>query len=355
MTQQNRSTPAKDPAAKDPMKDLGKDKDLLRDKDKPPTTKSASQIEAEIGETRSAISSDIRELNDKFSSANVKEAAKDVMGGVKDAAIEEAAEIKNAVVDKAIEVKDKVVDKAVEVKDVATEKLVEAKDVLVETMEDVGEQAKRVGSASWEFTKANAVPLALLGAGLAWMFANSRTSTTRRRLPSDRLYRAEREDLSWTEPEDDLLAPAPYERTQRALSTPAGNGQGKTGSLTKPAARVGARARELKHEAAERLERAEHAIANRASQGVDYVQNKARRAGAATQEFAVANPILVALAAMATGVGIGMMLPPTSAEDRLLAPSREKFRRLVGDVKEAASDAAAVVKDTANESMNSLV
>jgi hypothetical protein len=346
MTQQGRTN-----QAKDQTKD--KDKDLAKDK---PSTKSAREIESEIGETRAAITSDIRELNEKFSSANVKESAKEVMSGVKDAAVEQAVEMKDVVVNKAIEVKDAVVDKAVEMKDAASEKVVEAKDAMLDTMEDVGEQMQRAGSASWRFAQANAIPLTLLGVGAAWMIANNRRGPVRRREP-ERLYRPDYTGEVWSEDEEaELYArPGPQRRIASDLGPARSSGSRsspRSGAST--SARISSRAHDLKDQATDGLVRAEHAIADSASRGAEYVQNSLRRAGTASREFAGANPIFVAMAAIAAGVGVGMLLPSTESEDRLLGPTRAKFQDILGDVKDAATDVAQVAKDTANESMNSL-
>jgi len=315
---------------------------------------SAREIEGTIGETRSGLASDIRELNEKFSSANVKDSAKEVMGGSKDAAVEQAAEIKNVVVDKVVEVKDTVVDKAVEAKDAAAEKIVEAKDAMLDTMEDVGEQAKRARSATWRFAKQNAVPLALVGAGVTWLIASNRTSS--RRTKSSSLYRPNYEGDTWSEAGNELVERAPRRAASEHSRRPTEphNGSGRRGALSKTSARLSARAHELKDEASNRVERAENAIASGTSRAVEYVQNAARRAGTATQQFALANPMLVSTAAIAAGVGVGMLLPRTRREDQLFGPGRAQFQRLLGDVKEAATDVAAVAKDTASESMNTL-
>ncbi len=205
-----------------------------QDMDKPTAT-TAHEIELEIGETRTAITSDA------------------------------------------------VVDKALEMKDTAAEAVMQAKDVVVETLEDAGEQAMRVGSATWRFTKANAVPLALFGAGAAWLVANGRR------------------------PRDS------YQRTENP-----------------------------------------YAVADGASRGAAYVQSKFRRAGAASRDFAEANPLLVATAVLATGIGVGILMPSTDRESQLLAAPRAKFQRLIGDVQDAVVDVAQMAKGTANESLNAL-
>ena len=102
------------------------------------------------------------------------------------------------------------------------------------------------------------------------------------------------------------------------------------------------------------LECAEHAIADGAARGADYMQDKFKRAGLVSRDFVEANPLLVTMAVLATGLGVGLLLPSTDREDQLLAPSRAKFQRLIGDVKDAAINVAQVAKETANESVNAL-
>jgi ElaB/YqjD/DUF883 family membrane-anchored ribosome-binding protein len=347
-------------------------------KDNKDAVKSSRELENDIGDTRNAISGDIKALNDKFSTANVKEQAKDMLGGVKDAALEQAVEIKDVVVDKAVEVKDAVVDKAVEMKDVAADKIVEAKDAVVETMQDVGDQAQRVGSATWRFTKANAVPLALLGVGAGLLISNTRRSSR----DDERYYGADDEDV-WEDAEFAADGTTPRTPVRRRVLTNGGARSlasaraNRNASMTKQTtAGKSSRARGLTNGAGDGLERAEHAIAETASRSADYVQDKASRsadyvqdkasrsvvyvqdklrsAGTSTRDFAAENPLLVAFATLAAGVGIGMLLPGTERENRLLRPSREKFSHLIGDVREAATDVAQVAKDTASDSLNAM-
>jgi hypothetical protein len=352
MTQQNKSN-------------YNVSKDNKENKD---AVKSSRELEGEIGDTRNAISGDIKALNDKFSTANVKEQAKDVLGGAKDAAVEQALEIKDAVVDKAVEVKDAVVDKAVEVKDAAAEKIAEAKDAVIDTMQDVGEQAMHAGSATWRFTKANAVPLVLLGVGAGLLISN-----TRRTSRDDERYYGADDDDAWDDTyslgADGTTARTPAQRNAQsngaARSVPSARAN-RTASMKKSTiARQPSAARSLTNRAGDGVERTERALAETASRGAEYVQDKAsrgvvyvqdklRRAGTSTRDFASENPLLVAFATLAAGVGIGMLLPATERENKLLGPSRAKFSHLIGDVREAATDVAQVAKDTASDSLHAI-
>jgi len=333
-----------------PSKPFQSNKDKDKDKDKE-SAKSSSEIESEIGETRNAISGDIKALSDKFTPAHIKDQAKDAMGSVKDAAVEQAAEIKDAVVDKAVEVKDAVVEKAVEVKDAATEKIVEAKDAVVEVAQDVGEQAMRAGSATWRFTKANAIPLALVGVGAGWLIASNRGGRARRLEPGYGPYRGE----AWDEDTDrysNMTSPPQRRPAQRAMTS--GRAAGNGAKREPAASRMGARAHDVLEKAEETAQRAENKVIEGATRSAKYVQQKFQVAREATSEFAVANPLLVAMATLAAGIGIGMLLPSTERENKLLAPSRAKFSHLMGDVREAATDVAQIAKDRASDSVQAM-
>jgi len=376
-------------------------------------TKTSTEIESQIGETRAAMSDDIRALSDKFSPAHLKEEAKDAAKGVvnsaADAAMDKAGDAKDAVVDKAIEVKDVVVEKAIEVKDVVVDKaievkdkaievervvaekaielkddgaelLAEAKDAVVKTLDDVGEQAKRLGGAAWRYTSANAVPLALVGIGTGWLIANSRRSSSE--VSSPRLAAGYDSDYDDDEFDDELYperddvfvtdsSPAKQPRqgvTKRRAGRPAsarassalGNGgpnrsasnlQNKASALASQASDV---ARTTKHKIEDDAARATDLVRSRLGQGTDYVRKGVARATDATKTFADNNPIALAMATLALGVGIGMILPASERETKVLRPAREKFDRFAGDAREAASDLAQVARETANESLGAL-
>jgi ElaB/YqjD/DUF883 family membrane-anchored ribosome-binding protein len=314
-------------------------------------SKSSYEIESQIHETRDAITDDIKMLSDRLSPAHLKEEAKsaakgavadiknaamDKAGDVKDAVVEKAIEVKDAVAEKAIEVKDKAVEvtdvvaeKAVELKDEASEKLAEARDAVVETLDEVGEQAKRIGSEAWRFTSANAVPLALIGIGAGWLFANAKRSKSE---PDySRSLSSHSEDYELEEDFDsayDAVVPDSARARPRGRRIVAGR------VPMRPAARASSTAR--------------------SAQTSDFVRKNAARARDATLTFADENPIALAMATLVAGVGVGMLLPSTVRETKLLRPARERFDRLIGDARDAATDVAQVARETANDSLQAL-
>ncbi|HKU40873.1 MAG TPA: DUF3618 domain-containing protein [Polyangiales bacterium] len=324
-----------------------------QDKDK--ENKSSKELEKDVQQTRSAITSDIQSLSDKLSPSHLKEEAKGAVvnaaQNAADKAVDKAVEVKDVIVDKAAEVKDAVVDKALEVKDVASEKLSEAKETVVETMENVGEEARRIGGATWRFTAANAVPLALIGVGAGWMIANQR------RTNGQRTATYAREDYY----EDDLARPTGYATTSRTRRGLSGEWPGERSSAyrephaQRPAARAAMsraseRATDLAHSARETGEK----LAERASRGAERMKEGLRRAGERTRTFADENPLAIAMAALVAGIGVGMALPSTDRERRMLRPAHDKLDEWMGEARGAAKEVAQAAKDTASESYHAL-
>ena len=64
------------------------------------------------------------------------------------------------------------------------------------------------------------------------------------------------------------------------------------------------------------------------------------------REYANESPLAVGAIAIATGIGVGLLLPATRKEREMLGPTRD---RLVGEVKEAAQQITSTVKETARE------
>jgi hypothetical protein len=362
--------------------------------------KSSYEIESQIHETRDAITDDIKVLSDRLSPAHLKEeaksAAKDAVADIKHTAIDKAGDMKDAVVEKAIEVKDAVAEKAIEVKDKAvevkdvvaekavelqyeaSEKLAEAKDAVVETLDEVGEQAKRIGSEAWRFTSANAVPLALIGIGAGWLFANSKRSKSEPQYPRSLSSRYE-DDYDLEDELDagyDAVVPDSGRARPRGRRIVAGRvpmrAAARAGSTVRPTqarerseTQLREQATGLPSQAGSAARTAQHTIEDGAAQGAEYlrrgaaqtsefVRKNAARARDATLTFADENPIALAMATLVAGVGVGMMLPSTDREAKLLKPAREKFDRLIGDAREAATDVAQVARETANDSLQAL-
>jgi len=293
-----------------------------------------AQIEADIDRTRNVITGDLRTLGERLSPEKLKEEAKEVMQ---------------------------------EAKNVAKEALHEAKDVATSTYREVKEDALGTVSAKVDefkdnvrsveqealgFVRDNAVPLALIGIGAAWLFSSRSRSA---RWEGD--YRP-RGNGRWRYPERG--GHSPFDDARDGVSRAAGTTR-ELGQRAKERARDWVQGAE--HEAQHVGERVRHF----AEQGVDEVRGAARGAqeqlGRATdrardvagrelrhardfsQHTLESHPLAVAAAAAAAGVCVGLLIPETQREDELFGASRE---RLLGDAKAAVREAKGAALDFTN-------
>lgn len=317
-------------------------------KSDPKRNKSPREIEADIGETRKAITDDIKALGDKVSPANLKQEAKNALGDAKDAAAEKisqvadkAAEVKDVAMDKAAEMKDVALQKAEQLKDATVEKTQQVAEAASETFQEVSEQTRRAGRRAWRFTTDNAVPLTLIGVGAGLLIANQRRESAWRR-PEYPAFELE-DDMDYPSDNAAFYTDQPHAPRRRRLASRApasatGTSSGNGGA-------------NLAQRAGQRLDRAEHQLAERAAQGRDAVQNTLSRARRASVDFAEANPWAVFLGTLAAGIGVGLLLPSTAREDQLLGPSREKLRGVMNDARGTMRQVGRVAKQTAQDTV----
>jgi len=80
-------------------------------------------------------------------------------------------------------------------------------------------------------------------------------------------------------------------------------------------------------------------------------QTQLKRAEGRAVDYSLENPLAIGAAAIAAGVGVGLLLPSTNPEDRLLGSRRD---RLIGDVRGTIEEVGRAVKDTARDMKDSL-
>jgi ElaB/YqjD/DUF883 family membrane-anchored ribosome-binding protein len=326
--------------------------------------KKSHNIHHQPHETRDALHKDIKAIAQNFSPDHVKEEAKG-MNEAKETVVDTLVEAKDTAVETLVEAKDKLV----ETRDVAVEKLAEAKDVVAETLSEakdatmeklrdykevaahalsnVGEQARRAGDASWSFARQNALPLTLIGIGASWLIGGGRRSAG-----SDDAHDA-RPKLS-ARPRESKSARRPslrarYEDGADSLGASSDSAaQSATRQVSELAARAGEKAMDA-------YGRAEHAVLGGAAQGREFAAHQLARARDGSREFIQENPLAVGAMALATGIGIGLLIPSTEPENALYGATRD---RLVGEAREAAAsvrEAAQSVATVAKETASSLV
>jgi hypothetical protein len=298
-----------------------------------------AEIEAEIDQTRNAISGDLRTLGERLDPAHLKEEAKEVI----------------------VEAKNVAVETLHEAKDVATNTFREVKDNAVNAVSDkVDEIRENVYAAERQtlsFLRENALPLALIGAGVSWFLANRRSSERR----WDDYGRG---DDNWRYPPrrgfhplDDArsgasrLAGGARERASQARSQ-AGDWADSAGNRAGDVAnRVRGYAEREFDQVGNAARNAEQRLTETAYRARDFAGRELREARDYSRQMTETHPLAVGAAAVAAGIGIGLLIPSTRPEQELLGPRRE---RLFGDAKDAAQQIAQSAKHAAREVKDTL-
>lgn len=222
-----------------------------------------------------------------------------------------------------------------EAKDAAVGSLRHAKDSAIntvsETVHEIGTQARRAGGATAHFVGDNAVPLSLIGVGVAWL-----TWSLRQNRSSERMYSeppgyalGEELDREWEEGlerEDyrDRHRGEPSKEVSEAGSSIRERIRPRVEEMQKRVDEVGQRARDFGRDARERLHKAE----------------------VGARDFALDNPIAIGAVAVAAGVGVGLLLPSTARENELMGEART---RMMNDGRRAAQRVAQTAKETVDE------
>lgn len=292
------------------------------------------EIEAEIGQTRNAISGDLHTLGERLSPEHLKEEAKEVM----------------------VEAKNIAVGTLHEAKDVATSAFRDAKDSAVNTVtEKVDELRQNVRRAEREtlgFLSQNAVPLALIGVGVAWFMSNRKTRATH----WDGEY-APQGHGRWRYPEDS--SSHPLEEARGGVSRLAGGARELTSHAKERAERWvddaehkasdvagrvrGFAERELDH-VRDVAHDAEHKLGDAAHRAREFAGRELREAREFSRHASETHPLAVGAVAVAAGLGVGLLLPVTRRETEFLGPKRE---RLVEGAKDAVLDWTHTAQETA--------
>ena len=189
----------------------------------------------------------------------------------------------------------------------------QARDAVAEKAQDVvsnvGHQARRTGSRLVELVRENPLPVAAVGLGVTWLF----TLRTRSEVSGDRMAR-----FAYTGPE---------------RRTPDG------ASLGRRIADRTARARAKVSGATDQISERAGALADRAGEVVDRVQERVddlgtaakrrMRGGGGLGQMMEENPLALVTGAAILGLALGLVLPETRREHRLMAARRDQLAERV--------------------------
>ena len=358
----------------------------------PDAPEGVNEIRDNIERTRSQMSGTIEALQEKLAPAVLKERLKEGLSEAKEVVKTELAEAKEAVKVELAEAEEAVKARFVEAKEAVKVELVEAKDALshevseqyhhardvvhdatIGRVQDIartaGDTMTQAKTTIVDTIRANPIPAALAGIGLAWLFMNRRTATTAasQQLPQ---YGGvgggvpQRSVMGYATRVQNVASDTMHEVGNRASSVASaarheashlaqGAGQimhdardqadhvlHRAGEI---AGQVQGQAGHLVHQAQDQVShlanQAQHQVSHLAHQAQDQMgqlaqnaRGTARRAEATIGSTFQENPLALGAVALALGTAVGLALPKTRMEDELLGETRDGFLERANEV-----------------------
>lgn len=213
----------------------------------------------------------------------------------------------------------------------------QAREAISERAQDVvsnvGDQARQTGSKVLDFITANPLPVAAVGLGAIWLFT---------------LRKGDRSEVS-----GDRMARFAYTGPERRE----GNGHAGLGR------RLIDRAGELRHtvgetasHAGERVGELKERVQERAGSLGSTTRERARDARGGLERMMEENPLMIAVGAAVIGLALGMLVPESEKERRVLGSKRDQLvdrvQETASRVKEAAVDAGREVQETLRDEVS---
>jgi len=301
-----------------------------------PSDTEVAEMQAEMDQTRTEISDDLRTLGEKLSPDRLKSDAKEVMQEAKQVASETLHEAK----------------------DVATNTFREVKDSAMETVhekvDDLRSSVRDAERQTRDFLSENAMPLALIGIGAAWFFSKRRQRASAGYGYDRQRYYAGPSFLDrgrWSSDSGRGVA----DRARQLKDQVGDRARGMAEDAGKKFDDAKGRVRDFAEREADQVRRfaqdAEQRVSDGAGQAREFVSRELRDARDYSRRVSSENPLGVGLAAIAAGIGVGLLLPQTRPERELLGSKRDE---LVGEAKQALSDLTQTAKETARDVKGSL-
>ena len=269
----------------------------------PAAERDPAAIESEIAQTRAEISERLNAIGEKLSPEQLKQEAKQALG---------------------------------EVKENVAGRLREAKDTALE-------RARYAGEVSYGYARENAIPLGLIGLGIGWLLVSGSRRKSAERYGSWRDERVPygsygaRDEPAWSEP-------SAFEQTSGSARRAVDETRNRAGEMSE-------RAKRRLEEGVDRARQSARDLGRRSSELGHRAREQALRVERDARDLARENPLAVGAAALAVGVGIGLLLPSTHPEDELLGERRD---RLIGDLRDSVEGVGRAAKDTARDVQGAL-
>jgi ElaB/YqjD/DUF883 family membrane-anchored ribosome-binding protein len=197
-----------------------------------------------------------------------------------------------------------------------------------DAMGNAVEAARDTGSSAMEVIQRNPLPAALLATSVSWLWMNARKQSSAAR--------------DYPNGQSTSAYPTRYDSTYTArFGTQVEYGQQSDRPVLQQAA----------HEAQERVSHLTDQVKDRVGDVGSTLQQQAHRASDTYERWMHENPLAVGAAIMALGAAVGMAIPETPQERRLMGEARD---RLMDRAQEVKQDVTQKVQNVAQEAMSTV-
>ncbi|NUP11547.1 MAG: DUF883 family protein [Polyangiaceae bacterium] len=322
----------------------------------------AAILRSDIAKTRHEMTHTVDAIEERLSPAHIKEQVTDIkehlLSEFRDAKDRVRAEVQNEIQDAKGKVIDEVNHARTAVRDATVGKVEHMMERAADTARGAGHTALNAGSNVMDSVRANPIPIAMIGAGLAWLLIGNARGGARRRTIAEEPY-AYVQDRNI-----DLEAPVVgeprashfegerrVERAKEAVTHAVDRGKERVGGVVDRAQhrlgdardsardvahRAGDRISNLADDARSRTQHAAHEARERTNRLMDSGKRNARRAETRVEDYMHDSPLAVGAICFAVGAAAGLLLPHTDKEDRLLGEAKQRIaKRLEGVAREA--------------------
>jgi len=237
--------------------------------------------------------------------------------------------------------------------DQAKEKVREATIGRVEdAVETAGETARGIGEMVMETIKRNPIPAAMAGVGLALLWRNRADGQGQGRFGGSSYRYSDRYGFTGGEYGGTQYGGTQYGGTQSGVS---GYGQSEGPGVTDRARQAADTVSSAAGDAAQNVGRTAGQVAEGAqqvaSEAVWRGQQTAQQVGTSFNELVRANPLGVAVAALGAGAAVGLLIPETQPEHRILGQASDQVGRTI---QQSASQAMDKVEEAADQAEQKL-
>jgi len=185
-----------------------------------------------------------------------------------------------------------------------------------DVVDDVQGRAKRVGESLFATLKENPIPIAMAGVGLTWLLASALTSSSDTRMP--------RRGGDGVDAPDDMRQPG------QAIGRVMHQAGDKLGGVTRSVKESGDEVARQTAELAQQVQSSLGGFTHAAGERVNGFAKAAKARGVELEGRIEAgyrdNPLLIGAAAAAAGITLGLAIPLSAREDRMIGGVREGLR-----------------------------